>query len=298
MAELILKAVDFDKTSAKFKKAHGHVDALWDAGWMLQSKYDGCFGLATITHERSSCTMQSRTGEDYTASCGHILDELHEAAEEYDPGARETGVVLGEVWHPTWKFPAISGKFRKRAPCPELVFKANDLLPLGLVSDEPYAVRLSNLQCLLPEMPDSEVVTSVVDIHRYGFDNEGKTASQIARELVASGGYDGAILRDLRAPYTIGLANAGQIVKVKPTLSLDLRVKRVASGLGAKTGRVVYTILVEYGGVESFVGSGVPHILDFEVGDIVEVECMGITADGKLREPRFRGVRHDKKESD
>lgn len=293
MTERILKAVEFEKCSAKFKKQLGDVNRLWVLGWQLQAKYDGCFGMAVIRAAGGS-QMLSRTGEDYTASCGHILEELREAAQEQS-GGWDDFVVLGEVWHPTWKFPAIGGKFRKRAPCPELVFKANDLLPPELVTDLPYAQRLADLRTLLPEIPGGSCVVTVAEVLGH---SEDKTATGEAARLVALGGYDGAILRDLRAPYTIGLAREGQIVKVKPTLSLDLRVKLIASGLGNKTGRVVYTLLVEYRGVESSVGSGVPHILDFEVGDIVEVEFLGFTADGKLREPRFKGVRFDKQEPD
>lgn len=34
------------------------------------------------------------------------------------------------------------------------------------------------------------------------------------------------------------------------------------------------------------------------IGLIVEIEGMGFTADGLIREPRFNGVRHDKLEAD
>ena len=34
------------------------------------------------------------------------------------------------------------------------------------------------------------------------------------------------------------------------------------------------------------------------IGKIVEVECIGITEDGSLREPRIKGVRHDKLQPD
>ena len=33
---------------------------------------------------------------------------------------------------------------------------------------------------------------------------------------------------------------------------------------------------------------------DSIIGKIVEVECLGVTEDGSLREPRIKGVRHDK----
>ncbi len=121
-----------------------------------------------------------------------------------------------------------------------------------------------------------------------------------ARHLAASGGYDGLILRRKDAGYSIGDANNGEIVKVKPTLSLDLRVVDYSIERGAKTGRLVTTLAVIYNGVRTMVGSGVPHdfCVDGMLDRIVEIECLGVTEDGKLREPRYKGIRHDKVDTD
>jgi DNA ligase-1 len=128
----------------------------------------------------------------------------------------------------------------------------------------------------------------------------GRDVMKHAADWVAEGGFDGAILRDPHAGYTIGKVKKGQIVKVKPLLSLDLAVQRVHCSPGEKTGRPVYTVEVQYEGVTSMVGSGMPH--DEEqvplAGSIVEIECLGVTEDGKLREPRFKGIRHDKTQPD
>jgi hypothetical protein len=52
---------------------------------------------------------------------------------------------------------------------------------------------------------------------------------------------------------------------------------------------------VTYRGVTTTVGSGVPHNRDdFSIHDIVQIDSMGLTEDGKLREPRFICVRKDK----
>jgi len=293
----ILKAVEHSKTSAEFRKQYHTLASLEAAGWWLQRKYDGCFGMAVIRAAGAS-QMLSRTFVDYTPSCGHILHELREAATA-QLDSWDAFVVLGEVWHPKLSFPTISGKFRKNAPS-DLQFIANDLLPTELVTNAPYEERFESLQLLLPELTGASCCTSVA--MTLG-SKQWTDAEQHARTLVAQGGYDGAILRDPRAPYTIEEAKAGQIIKVKPTLSLDLRVVGHAIEPGAKTGRAVVTLAVEYRGVQSWVGSGVPHTLGpanaaAVVGRIVEVEALGITADGKLREPRFKGIRHDKLEPD
>lgn len=99
----ILKAVEHSKTSAALRKKYPTLADLENAGWWLQRKYDGCFGMAVMRFDGGS-QMLSRTGEDYTKSCVYILDELREAADD-TAGSWGDFVVLGEVWHPTWGFP-------------------------------------------------------------------------------------------------------------------------------------------------------------------------------------------------
>lgn len=309
----ILKAVEYSKTSAAWRKTHAF-DELLTLGWWLQPKYDGCFGMAVIKPDHTESRMLSRTGEDYTKSCQHILDEIRQCCEETGTWPMDDGfVVLGEVWHPTDKFPKISGDFRRQRPSPHLCFVANDLLPLKLVTPIVYFQRWDDLFELVGARVDQlDEVTKVcvVDVTRF---NESPTG--YAQWLKEQGGYDGAILRDPGASYTIGDAKLGQIIKVKPVLSLDLRCNGVIAGEGKHEGRLG-AITVSYNGVASAVGTGftdedrnfmwqgatrsstglfAPHN---PIGKIVEIECMGLTEDGKLREPRFKGIRHDKLKAD
>lgn len=286
----ILKAVEYDKLAVKTRKAYPDLKALQAAGWWLQRKYDGCFGMAVVREDRTG-QMLSRTGEDYTASCRHILAELVDAVTAQRGAGWHEIVFLGEVWHPTWGFPTISGKFRKQAPCPDLMFLANDLLPAGLVTSLPYAARYFDLfETLPPEMDIHAVKTHAVE-------REDGDAWERALEWQGQGGYDGAILRDPNAPYTIGTARLGQIVKVKPTLSLDLRVIAVLPGEGKHEGRIGALRCDLGGGQFVDVGTGLSDA-DRERTDwickIVEVEAMGWSTEGKLREPRLKGIRHDK----
>jgi DNA ligase-1 len=294
----ILKALEHDKLSAATKKKYPTEQALYEAGWWLQPKYDGCFGMAYIGTDNDR--MLSRTGEDYTKSCGHILKELKDAMID----ARGIGfypqVFLGEVWQPIDEaaFPAISGKFRRQRPSPELRFMVNDLLHTDLHTSVPYSTRYADMLSILGDDFGPAWKVQAATFRRY--DTCPEDVMKYALGLQGSGGYDGAILRDPDAGYSIAEAKLGEIVKVKPTLSLDLPIVEIEEAVGGKTGRAVYTIAVEYRGVRTDVGSGMPHSLtkDFVLGAIVEIECLGITADGKLREPRFKGVRHDKLESD
>lgn len=290
-----MKAVEHDKLAAKLRKEYPTVQALRNAGWWLQRKYDGVFGMAVIRPAREDCAMLTRTGEP-VRSCEHLLDALHQAAVRFNTD--ETVVVLGELWAPRMPFPEISGLARRHAPSPQLYFIANDVLPEGLETSLNYHARFKHLERLVLRAP-GQVVMAFTIKHNERHPNEPPVTT-IAAQWVAAGGFDGAILRDSRAPYTIGLARQGQIVKVKPTLSLDLRVVELTEAVGERTGRAVYTIGVSYRGVVTQVGSGMPHnAADLpKVGQIVEVECIGVTEDGKLREPRYKGIRFDKEQPD
>ena len=122
----------------------------------------------------------------------------------------------------------------------------------------------------------------------------------IAREYVLRGGYDGIVLRNPDAPWVAGVAREGELIKVKPETSLDLRVVEVNMAYGEKTGRPVYTVDVTFKGITTTVGSGIPHTEQDvpKVGDIIEVECMCVNPNFTLREPRFKAIRHDKTEPD
>lgn len=299
MADIkIMKAVEFDKLPAKFRKQYPDLQALQAAGYWLQKKYDGCFGMAVIRVDGNH-QMLSRTGEDYTKSCIHILDELYEAAEALHGGTlKQSFVVIGELWLPDVAFPTISGKFRQQRACSYLQFIANDLLPIDLESLHPYRIRFDKLAELLPDLGSVGGVYYCHVAETFG-EGEWDGAMYLANAWKDSGGFDGAILRNPAAGYTIGLVKRGEIVKVKPVLSLDLEVRRSHWKTGEKTGRDVLILTVIYQGVLSQVGSGVPHdMTEPKVGTIVEIECMGVTKDGFLREPRFKGIRFDKTKPD
>lgn len=289
---LIMKATEFADQSAAFKKRYANVQALYNAGWWVQPKYDGCFGMAVLQADGDS-RMLSRTGEDYSASCGHILEELDRAAFAAHGSNWDSFVVLGEVWHTEWEFPRISGSMRRRAACPELLFMVHDLLPHTLTTPISYSDRLDQLATLL----DAPVrLRSVRGVPSQVNDNHDVQAWAVS--LKQRGGFDGAVLKDPGAGYKIGNVRNGEIVKVKPTQSLDLMVTAVQSEPGEKTGRDVYSFAVEYRDERTWVGSGVPHDYVPKIGDIVEVEFMGFTPGGLLREPRFKGVRFDKTQQD
>jgi ATP-dependent DNA ligase len=284
---IVQKPVDFTKLTAKAKKS---LPAMFD----ITPKYDGCCAAVLFNGQGKFIGAFSATGED-VLSLGHVGAFIEQ---RWPVKTLRNIAVLGEAWHPDWDFPTINGTFRRRsiqaalrfAPFDLVAWEPGDLHPL-LGDDRPYRERVAGFEGTI-------FGDCVVGVPHYLGDLDA--GNKLAREFKAKGGYDGAIARDPAAPYLPGRCKQ-EVIKLKPVLELDLRVVSHAVQPGEKTGRAVVTLCVDYRGIETWVGSGVPHDLDIrEVrpGTIVAIEAMGLTPDGKLREPRFKGVRHDKLEPD
>lgn len=283
---IVQKPVDFTKLTAKALKS---LPAQFD----LTPKYDGCCCVLLFDGSGTFIGALSATGED-------VLSMQHVGAfiQKYWPVRMlRQRAIVGEAWKPDTDFPTINGKFRRRSIQADLVFAPFDIVAwtpadeAPVLSDpRPYINRIDPLA----EVVYGDCVLGVP--HALGSLEAG---DKWARELKAQGGYDGAIARNQFSPYLPGRAKS-EVIKLKPVLELDLKVTALASQPGEKTGRDVFTIEVEYRGVATWVGSGMPHKPEElpVVGQIVAVEAMGLTPDGKLREPRFKGVRHDKLEAD
>jgi ATP-dependent DNA ligase len=288
MAEYIVqKPADLLKLTAK---ARIQVERIRDLD--ITPKFDGCCAVLTYDVLGRYSGAFSATGE-----LAPSMDRIGQWIATHWTSPRLRGIALiGEAWMPATDFPTISGTFRRKAvqeamrfvPFDAVTWTPGDEHPL-LDDPRPYRVRIEALR----QGYDPAYVLPL--IHQIGTTAEAHNA---AIGFKALGGFDGAIARDPTAPYTVGRCKF-EVVKFKPVLTLDLLVVGWNIEPGVKTGRPVLTLEVEYQGVRSWVGSGVPHDMQSDPrGQIVEVECMGVTADGKLREPRFKGVRYDKVETD
>jgi hypothetical protein len=289
MAEYIVqKPIDRTKLTAKATAA---LPAVFD----ITPKFDGCCVVFLFGQLGQYVGAFSATGER-VVSMEHVGRYIED---NWHILAKRNKAVVGEAWLQAADFPTISGTFRRQSPQPELQFAPFDMVgwtastfdkPPALYDERPYADRIEPLL----EQPHGGPLVPVP--HHRG---DLAYGDKLARELKAKGGYDGAIARDADAPYTVGRSK-GDVIKLKPVLELDLRVVELTETVGEKTGRAVYTCTVEYRGVHSEVGSGMPHKFEElpKLGDIVAIEAMGVHPSGLLREPRFKGVRHDKIETD
>lgn len=260
-----------------------------------QLKYDGCNCVAVWDGKRLE--FFSRTGEAVKS-----MDHLRPAFEFLRPGT-----YLGEAWLPGLDFPTLSGIFRRQTvkpDCPLLKLVVFDYLTpaewkLG-ASQIPYHERFHRMFVPTPAMDWVNVAQTVLPGEALGGGLESFSPEELALYLQGMGGFDGLILRDPEGIWTAGDdGKNGEIIKVKPRLRVSCRVTGYLEGKGKHLGRVG-TLLVEYKGVEQGAGTGLRdaqrtyeyYHSEWE-GKVVEIEALGETPDGRLREPVLLGVRSD-----
>lgn len=273
------KAVDYADLSAKGKAA------VVFGGRILQPKWDGC--ALIVHHDRLTfkTTAVSASGKP-VLSCDHLVSEIMTAV----PGLRRSFTACAEVWNPDMEFQEISGAFRRHAHQPHLVARWFDFCLEGDAGSS-YVSRCAWMD-------------NIEGLHFAGLmeaaDEDG--AWQYARHLKSLGGFDGAILRDGSAPFVLGRSK-GDILKLKPLISHDVLCIDVAEDIGEKTGRPTVALVCRWrDGRFQKVSTGLSHEQQANprqfIGKIIEIEAMGYTKDGFLREPRFKGVREDKLHAD
>lgn len=306
---------EFKAMSAGFKKKYSSVDQLPADRWKVQPKFDGVFAVInTGTTDYPGGTAYTRTGE-VMHSIPHIVAKLRELV-----GCNQ--VVFGEVWHHAMTHQQINGASRRHDPQPELRFVCFDMVdPLEYsrgFAPAPYGWRLGCLNHAIDKeqvnLGEYRMLVKVTTLHQDWVNHHlgCDTIQDFANALVDNtlgghytGAYDGCMIVCMNSPWTAGAVKEGQAIKVKKVVSLDLLV--VGQFAERKPTKIGGYLTVEYKGVRSDVGSGLnqdtlTNILwkqntslcgvDY-TGMIAEVECLGLTPDGKLREPRFKGFRHD-----
>lgn len=300
---------DFDAQSAKFKAKHGTLENLCkNANYMLQLKYDGVFSVVYT----SDAISQSRQGEAQPAA--QHLAEL--ARSIFGPDM----LVFMELWIPGETFKTINGLSRRKEAQPTLQGRVFDAITAKEFaagkSEKTYVRRIAAIEDMLwdagqkglkgLEAASGEELTEA-DVDAALEDHNGLVA--YACKIVAdnkTNAYDGLILRDLNAYWLPGACKEGEAIKIKPVMSLDLRV--IAQHAEQRASKLGGFLTVDYKGVPTDVGSGLTQNMLYGimaeqegaagaqnfVSSIAEVECLGVFPEtGRLREPRLKSIRHD-----
>lgn len=277
----IQKAIDYRDLSTKVQqRLAGDLH-----NYVVQPKYDGCH--ARFVFEGGECVAVLSSLGNEVKSCQHIADQL--------TGLVTDGTIHGEVWHPSLPFQEVSGMFRRQYPAPVLQFVAFDLTEFPAGDPRPYNLRTTRLV--------GQINHSVRAVDQGAAVGDLAALFAAAVDQQQAGRYDGLILRHLHKPYTAGRCRDGEVIKIKPLVSLDLKVVEVFPERGEKTGKNTCALGLQWAkGTVQRVATGLKQaqvdafVADPSqiVGKIVEVEAMGYTSDGFLREPRFVRIRDDK----
>ena len=284
--ELNLAPKALSEQCAAFKKKYPTLADLPADEYVLQAKYDGCLAI-----------INTKTGVAFTRT-GEVIKSMDHIVQEVT-AMFPCSVVFGEAYIPNTPFKDISGKFRRHAIQPDLGLVMFDIVPEADWQwgkcNKPYIERLSELQAgAWASYAPRIIVAQTVSL---------RDPEAFAAVLVGIGGYDGAIIRSKSAGWRTGASKDGEAIKVKPVQSLDLRAKCWFQGKGKHRDRAG-GITVTYRGVDTDVGTGFSDADREAIAlfgtrcRIAEIEFMGLTEAGKLREPRFKGWRYDKTEPD
>ena len=117
-------------------------------------------------------------------------------------------------------------------------------------------------------------------------------------EFVAKG-FEGAMIKDLEAPYKFG--RGPEVMKLKAFHDVDLKIEKLLEGTGKHSGKLG-SVVVDYNGVDVQVGSGFSDDLRKAIWDnpagflgrVIEVRYQEETPDGSLRFPTFVCFRNDR----
>lgn len=303
-------------TAGRESLTHGVEDLLQQ--YIVQMKFDGICLVMRVAGDHID--FFTRTGEQVT-TLDHIADAFRALPFQMLAGLVDNegydqirdGVYIGELWHPEFKASTTSGAAMRDVAndiTKQLQFVVCDFItphewmqghsPVGFLD---RIESIAWLQGIYHPDDGGEFKdgTKPKAPPIWFAGHEGTVADQaavsindLAKEACDAGNYDGIICRKSDGTWTSG-ARDENIVKVKPHLTLDLRIIGTEPGKGKHAGRIG-AILVEYKGKTARVGTG---LSDAErertdlVGRVAEVRAMSESVHGLLREPRLKCIRFD-----
>lgn len=277
---------------------------------VLMPKFDGTY--CQIKHLHGNWSAWSRTGEPLLSVSEQVLEAFLVTG---DKGR----VYIGELWAPNMQHSVLNGLARKKSPQGALglvLFDSYQVDTVDAYGCDPTPWRDRFNACKPVERWARKVYVAGFTYLRHGpgqaWDSTEEVLYAHAKAMKAStqGAYDGMILRDADEGYYPGTGTDGQAFKIKPRLSGDFLITHVEEGKGKAKGMAGAIYVDLGGGVECKVGSGMDdgmraHLWGFRervlagaTTFIAEVEYLGITAQGKLREPAFKSLRWDKTVAD
>lgn len=306
---LVHKAIELENLSNKA------IAAITDTDWVISPKYDGCHVIFCFDDGKHVVTY-SRSGE-LVRSMDHIAASLLDLY----PLVHGRLAICGEAWMVGEEFNVISGAFRRHSPQPQLQFVPFDMVPFDYNTDSAglpvllgqsdhrvypakYIDRLSNLVKYRNNTVPSQVLVPRYSVLKdHPLDHAIAVAKGVALENKARTDcfFDGAVLARANGKYEVGSGKGGEFIKIKPLVSHTVQVEAVIADVGSKTGKTTCVLCFTLNGEVQKVSTGLTQTQADEfvnnpnaiLDKYIEVEAMGLTVNGLLREPRYKGIRTD-----
>ena len=263
---------------------------------LASEKLDGVFAFAV--RRGLTINIYSRTGEEYV-SLKHLQAELWEILRN-----AETSVLIFEAYAAGVDQPTISGWCRDTKNQHSKVHAyIHDIMSFREFKGDSVTLPYHERYQILNKAYSQQPLPFCHIIPQFEV-NSWEEVEKLAGSIWNMGG-EGVILRNPDAPYSPGKRNS-DIVKVKKGVSYDLEVLDVQEGTGKYQGMAGALICQYKGDKTVIVGSGLVDAQrrqwyedkNLIVGKIVQVDAMDESTKGVLREPRFKGIRHDKQQGD
>ena len=175
-----------------------------------------------------------------------------------------------------------------------------DYLPL-----EEWKSGIAKMSChdrgetLLSKLADSDVNLDVIKPVERFYVNANYDEIKFLHDEFVQEGYEGAMIKDLEAPYKFG--RGYEIMKMKEFHDVDLVIESLTEGTGKHIGKLG-SVVVNFNGVDVSIGSGFSDELrediwsdpDSFIGRMIEARYQEVTPDGSLRFPTFVCFRNDR----
>lgn len=254
----------------------------------VEPKLDGirCFAIV----ENSKALLYARSGKiisNFDSTIGVELASLPDGC--YD------GEIMGKDF-----IALMRQAYRKE----NVVTEGTYLSLFDYVPMEEWKSRKAKMTCrdrylkLYDNLKSVETLSYLKIIPRY-ISNARYTSIKEYHDQFVSDGHEGAMIKDLDAPYKFG--RGPEVMKLKAFHDVDLKIERLIEGTGKHSGKLG-SVVVNYHGVEVQVGSGLSDELrdtiwaspNNFVGRMIEVRYQEVTPDGSLRFPTFVCFRNDR----
>lgn len=187
---------------------------------------------------------------------------------------------------------------------PTMKFYVFDVIPLAdwekQTYSRPYKDRIRDVRVVCNSLIAEP--KRIIDVHTEEIQSASEAIEKYKYYL--TNGYEGAMLRDRDGLYrwkrvTI---NSGELIKLKPKETVDVKVDKIFEGKGEFKGMAGGFDFTTDNGTTCSVGSGFTLVdrkamaqnPDRFLGKTAEIAIMGRTTAGSYRDPRFKRWRPDK----